>query len=83
MAGRIAVVAGRSGLIQGLAFSAPLHELDLSGSELVLSLLGLNLSIELMQLAVVALVLPPLCAFALCQGGVKSWKQPGRRRVAG
>lgn len=62
--GREALVAGGFGLIHGLAFSATLRELDLSGSELVLSLLGFNLGIELMQLVVVALVLPPLCLLA-------------------
>jgi hydrogenase/urease accessory protein HupE len=62
--GREALVAGCFGLVHGLAFSATLRELDLSGSRLVLSLLGFNLGIELMQLAVVALVLPPLVLLA-------------------
>ena len=59
-AGREALVAGGFGLVHGLAFSATLRDLDLSGARLVLSLLGFNLGIELMQLVVVALVLPPL-----------------------
>lgn len=63
-AGREVLVAGGFGLVHGLAFSATLRELDLSGGELVLSLLGFNLGIELMQLLVVALVLPPLCVLA-------------------
>ncbi len=67
-AGREALVAGGFGLIHGLAFSATLRELDLSGGELVLSLLGFNLGIELMQLLVVLLVLPPLCVLALSRG---------------
>jgi hypothetical protein len=62
--GREALVAGSFGLIHGLAFSATLRELDLSGGELVLSLLGFNLGIELMQLVIVVLVLPPLCVLA-------------------
>ncbi|GAA3561407.1 hypothetical protein GCM10022197_16270 [Microlunatus spumicola] len=63
-AGREAVVAAAFGLVHGLAFSATLRELDLSGARLVLSLLGFNLGIELMQLVVVALVLPPLVLLA-------------------
>lgn len=63
-AGREALVAGFFGLVHGLAFSETLRELDLSGSRLVLSLLGFNLGIEAMQLAVVALVLPPLVVLA-------------------
>lgn len=59
--GREALVAAGFGLVHGLAFSTVLRELDLAGGQLVLSLLGFNLGIELMQLAVVALVLPPLC----------------------
>jgi hydrogenase/urease accessory protein HupE len=63
-AGREALVAGGFGLVHGLAFSATLRDLDLSGARLVLSLLGFNLGIELMQLVVVALVLPPLVLLA-------------------
>jgi hypothetical protein len=62
--GREALIAVVFGLVHGLAFSATLTELDLSGSQLALSLLGFNLGVELMQLAVVALVLPPLILLA-------------------
>jgi hypothetical protein len=62
--GREALVAAGFGLVHGLAFSATLRALDLSGTHLVLALLGFNLGIELMQLAVVALVLPPLVLLA-------------------
>ncbi|MAM53301.1 MAG: hypothetical protein CMH35_00335 [Microbacterium sp.] len=62
--GREALVAGLFGLIHGMAFSLTLTALDLTGWQLVLSLLGFNLGIELMQLAVVALVLPPLVVLA-------------------
>ncbi|QKE85155.1 HupE/UreJ family protein [Arthrobacter sp. NEB 688] len=62
--GREAAVAAGFGLVHGLAFSATLQELDLSGTQLVLSLLGFNLGIELMQLLVVALVVPPLVVLA-------------------
>jgi hypothetical protein len=62
--GREALIAGGFGLIHGLAFSATLTSLDLSGGQLALSLLGFNVGIELMQLAIVALVLPPLYVLA-------------------
>ncbi|MFK0005275.1 HupE/UreJ family protein [Paenarthrobacter sp. NPDC090522] len=63
-AGKEQLVAGFFGLIHGLAFSETLHELDLTGTRLGLSLLGFNLGIEIMQVAVVALVLPPLVVMA-------------------
>ena len=62
--GREPLVAGLFGLVHGLAFAGTLTELDLSGGELVRSLLGFNVGIELMQLAVVVLVLPPLVVLA-------------------
>jgi HupE / UreJ protein len=62
--GREPLIAGLFGLIHGLAFSATLSALHLTGSQLVLSLLGFNLGIELMQLTVVLLVLPPLVVLA-------------------
>ena len=62
--GREPLVAAAFGLVHGLAFSTTLSAMDLSGRQLVLSLLGFNLGIELMQLAVVLLVLPPLVALA-------------------
>lgn len=63
-AGKEILVAGFFGLIHGLAFSETLRELDLSGTRLGLSLLGFNFGIEAMQLAVVALILPPLILLA-------------------
>jgi hypothetical protein len=63
-AGREALVAGSFGLIHGLAFSETLRDLNLSGSQLVVSLLGFNVGIEIMQLVVVALVLPALILLA-------------------
>ena len=62
--GREPVVAGLFGLVHGMAFSTTLSALDLTGGQLALSLLGFNLGIELMQLAVVLLVLPPLIVLA-------------------
>lgn len=61
---REALIAGLFGLVHGLAFSATLSELDLTGSRLAISLLGFNIGIELMQLAVVAIVLQPLIVLA-------------------
>ncbi|WP_138758797.1 HupE/UreJ family protein [Modestobacter altitudinis] len=58
--GREALVAGVFGLVHGMAFSFTLAELDLSTPQLVVSLLGFNLGIELVQLLVVAVVLPAL-----------------------
>ena len=52
------IVAGIFGLIHGLAFSSVLSELNLTKERLVLSLLGFNIGIELMQLIVIFLVIP-------------------------
>ncbi|MFT4123094.1 MAG: HupE/UreJ family protein [Microbacteriaceae bacterium] len=62
--GREAFIAAGFGLVHGMAFSETLTEMRLSGSQLALSLLGFNLGIEIMQLVVVALVLPPLMVLA-------------------
>lgn len=56
--GREMGVAMLFGLVHGSAFAATLSDLRLGASELVISLLGFNLGIELMQLAVVLLVVP-------------------------
>ena len=58
--GREAAIAAFFGLIHGLAFAAALNELGFAGWYRVVSLLGFNLGIEAMQLAVVAAVLPAL-----------------------
>jgi len=62
--GREPLVAGAFGLVHGMAFSSTLSALDLSGAQLGLSLLGFNIGIEIMQLAVVAVTLPPLVVLA-------------------
>jgi hypothetical protein len=62
--GKEPLIAGLFGLVHGMAFAATLTDLDLSGGQLALSLLGFNLGIELMQLAVVLVVLPPLLILA-------------------
>jgi HupE / UreJ protein len=46
------------GLIHGLAFAYTLQDLNLSTSKMALSILGFNLGIELMQLAVIIAVIP-------------------------
>jgi hypothetical protein len=48
------------GLVHGLAFAEVLRDLGLRGWDLLTSLLGFNLGIELTQLLVVALVMPSL-----------------------
>ncbi|MEU9875551.1 HupE/UreJ family protein [Streptomyces phaeochromogenes] len=63
-AGREAVVAGVFGLGHGMAFSFVLAEMQLSTAQLVLSLLGFNLGIELVQLLLVCLALPSLLVIA-------------------
>ncbi|MFC8518230.1 HupE/UreJ family protein [Streptomyces sp. NPDC057257] len=62
--GREAVVAGVFGLGHGMAFSFVLAEMHLSTGQLVTSLLGFNLGIELVQLLLVCLALPTLLALA-------------------
>jgi len=63
-AGREAYIAGAFGLIHGMAFSFTLAELDLSTPQLILSLLGFNLGIELVQLAIVLAAMPALLMLA-------------------
>ncbi|OIJ65531.1 hypothetical protein WN71_023455 [Streptomyces mangrovisoli] len=62
--GREAVVAGVFGLGHGMAFSFVLVEMHLSTGQLVTSLLGFNLGIELVQLLLVGLALPSLLVLA-------------------
>ncbi|WP_419702874.1 HupE/UreJ family protein [Promicromonospora sp. NFX87] len=62
--GREPIVAAVFGLVHGMAFSTTLSSMDLSGTQLGLSLLGFNLGIEIMQLVVVLIVLPPLVVLA-------------------
>jgi hypothetical protein len=53
-------VAGGFGLIHGLAFANTLTNLQLSTQQMVLSILGFNIGIELMQLFIILLVFPIL-----------------------
>ena len=58
--GREALIAAFFGLIHGLAFATALSDLGFGPGYRFVSLLGFNLGIEAMQLAVVAAVLPSL-----------------------
>ena len=62
--GRETWVAAGFGLVHGLAFASTLALLHLETGQLALSLLGFNLGIELMQLAVVACTVPWLLLLA-------------------
>lgn len=55
-----AAVAAFFGLIHGFGFATVLGGLDLSGSDLVLALVGFNLGIEAAQIAAVLIVMPAL-----------------------
>ena len=59
-AGREIWIASAFGLVHGLAFAETLAGLDFDGATLALSLVGFNLGIEAMQLAVIAATLPLL-----------------------
>jgi HupE / UreJ protein len=55
-----AFVAAGFGLIHGLAFAATLSDLHLPTYQLAFSILGFNIGIELMQLLIMALIIPEL-----------------------
>lgn len=54
------LIAGGFGLIHGLAFAETLTNLDLSTKQLVLSIFGFNVGIELMQLFIILVFFPAL-----------------------
>jgi hypothetical protein len=56
--GRETYVAAGFGLIHGLAFAGTLADLNLAPWQMTLSILGFNIGIELMQLFVIALIVP-------------------------
>jgi HupE / UreJ protein len=58
-------VAAGFGLVHGMAFSDTLRQLSLEKTQMLWSLLGFNLGIEAVQLAIVAVAAPLL--FWLCQ----------------
>ncbi|MFP9115980.1 HupE/UreJ family protein [Flavobacterium sp. RHBU_3] len=55
---RESLVTGSFGLIHGLAFATILTGFNLTGKPLLLSLVGFNLGIELMQLIVIVITVP-------------------------
>jgi hypothetical protein len=57
---REALIAAFFGLIHGLAFATVISDLGFSGWYRLVSILGFNIGIEAMQLAVVAAILPSL-----------------------
>jgi HupE / UreJ protein len=57
-AGREALVAAGFGLVHGLGFASVLTGFGFDGAALTIGLLGFNLGIEAMQLAIVALTMP-------------------------
>lgn len=61
---REVVIAGLFGLVHGLAFAETLTNLELSTTQMVLSILGFNVGIELMQLALIAVAFPLLFLLA-------------------
>lgn len=58
--GKEAVVASGFGLIHGLAFASTLSDLHLESGQMALSILGFNIGIELIQLMIMALIIPSL-----------------------
>lgn len=65
--GREVAIAAFFGLIHGLAFASALNDLGVSGWYRLVSILGFNLGIEAMQLAVVAATLPSLLLLSRTQ----------------
>ncbi|GAA3974922.1 HupE/UreJ family protein [Mucilaginibacter dorajii] len=57
-AGKEMYIAAGFGLIHGMAFAETLLNLNLDGLRMTLSILGFNIGIELMQLFVIAIVIP-------------------------
>lgn len=56
--GRETLIAGGFGLIHGLAFATTLSNLQLDTVPMMISILGFNVGIELMQLAVIGMTIP-------------------------
>ncbi|WP_229364475.1 HupE/UreJ family protein [Fibrella aestuarina] len=78
--GRETWVAAGFGLVHGLAFATTLTDLSLDAGRMVLSILGFNLGIELMQLIVIALTIPWL--MLLSQTPVYGWVRRGGALLA-
>jgi hypothetical protein len=63
-AGREALIAGSFGLVHGLAFATLIGRFGLEPMQKAQSILGFNIGIELVQIAVVAVVMPVLVVMA-------------------
>ncbi|WP_426452150.1 HupE/UreJ family protein [Paenibacillus sp. S-38] len=63
--GREALAAGSFGLVHGMAFAALITELGVSPGQKMLSILGFNLGIELMQLFVIGITVPWLILLSI------------------
>lgn len=72
--GKEIYVAAGFGLIHGLAFATVLSNLNLGAGEMALSILGFNIGIELMQLFVIALIVPWL--ILISQTSSYKWLRP-------
>ena len=79
--GREAWISGGFGLVHGLAFATVLRGLSLDPTTLVVSVLGFNLGIEAMQLAVVAFTMPWL--LLLSRSASYAWLRIAGALVAG
>lgn len=79
--GKETYVAAGFGLIHGLAFASILANLDLGAGAMVLSILGFNLGIELMQLIIIVLIVPWL--ILLSQTPLYKWFRTGGAILAG
>jgi hypothetical protein len=67
-AGREALIAGSFGLVHGLAFATLIGRFGLEPMQKAQSILGFNIGIELVQIAVVAVVMPILVVMARTSG---------------
>jgi hypothetical protein len=65
------IIAAGFGFIHGLAFASILTHLNLETNKLLLSLLGFNVGIELMQLLVIIVVMP--CLLLVSPYKIYSW----------
>jgi hydrogenase/urease accessory protein HupE len=63
-AGKEMFIAAGFGLIHGLAFADTLSNLQLDFREMALSIFGFNLGIELLQIGIIAVIVPVLIVLA-------------------
>jgi hypothetical protein len=79
--GKEAFVACSFGLIHGLAFATVLSALQLNGSQLLLSVFGFNTGIEMMQIFIIAIIVPWL--ILLSKTPAYRWFRPLGAAMAG